>query len=287
MVGKLYVVWSEEIKDFVVLFFMDGEIGYSFFLKYWDKIEFFCCFSDICEEFIKFVEKYKKIIKVVFFDKVIVLFVGMCDFEIQGDGRYLEEEINGFYKKLLYFVYFIFKNLDEEDIVIYDSKCIVLQCMFNDIYDFYEVMVKGKKKLMLGKWVSCKIFNGICNVIMLMFIVSNSIGGESNLKFNDMIIGLYQFMKVILFVFIYKFKNGFLFKVFISFNVLVLFVDKVIFRRVFVDVCFEVFDGWMIDEGIEKLIFRFGEFFFWYNKLEVVGYYFGFVYKDDKYFCFF
>lgn len=287
MAGKSYAVWSEEIKDFVASSPMDGETGYSFFLKYWDKIEFPRRPSDIREESIKLVEKYKKITKAVLPDKVIVLPAGMRDFEIQGDGRYSEEEINGFYKKLLYLAYSIPKNLDEEDIAIYDSKRIALQRTFNDIYDLYEAMVKGKKKLMLGKWASRKIFNGTRNVITSMSTASNSIGGESNLKFNDTIIGLYQFMKATLPVSIYKLKNGFLSKVFISPNAPALLVDKVTLRRVSVDVRPEVFDGWMTDEGIEKLISRFGESSLRHNKLEVAGHYLGLVYKDDKYFRFF
>lgn len=287
MAGKAYAVWNDEIKDFVASSPMDGETGYSFFLKYWDKIEFPRRPSDIREESIKLVEKYKKNTKAVLPDKVIVLPAGMRDFEIQGDGRYSEEEINGFYKKLLYLAYSIPKNLGEDDIAIYDSKRVALQRTFNDIYDLFEAMVKGKKKLMLGKWASRKIFNGTRNVITSMSTASNSIGGESNLKFNDTIIGLYQFMKATLPVSIFKLKSGFLSKVFISPNSPAMLVNKLTLRREAVDIRPEVFDGWMTDEGIEKLISRFGESSLRHNKLEVAGHYLGLVYKDDKHFKFF
>lgn len=284
--GKAYAVWNPELKDFVAASPMDGETGYSFFLKYWDKIEFPRRPSDIREESIKLIEKYRKVEKAVLPDKVIVLPAGMRDFEIQGDGRYAEEEVNGFYKKLLQLASRIPRTLDPEDIKIYDSTRNALQHTFNDIYDLYESMIKGKKKLMLGKWASRKIFNGTRNVITSMSTTSDTISGDGNLKFNDTIIGLYQFMKATLPVTVFKLKSGFLSKVFIAPNAPAILVDKATLKRSVVDIRPEVFDGWMTDEGLEKLISRFGESSLRHSQLEVAGHFLGLVYKDDKYFKF-
>lgn len=282
--GKAYAVWNDELKDFVSSTPMDGETGYAFFMKYWDKIEHQRRPSAIRDEYIKLIEKYKTEFKAVCPDKIIVLPAGMRDFEIQGDGRYSEEEVNGLYKKLLAQSGTIPRNIDPEDIVIYNSTRMALQRTFNEIYDLFESMIKGKKKLMMGKWAGRKIFNGTRNVITSMSVTTDTIGDAGNLKFNDTIIGLYQFMKATLPVSKYKLKTGFLSKVFTGPNTPALLVNKKTLKSEMVDVKPEIFDSWMTDEGLERVISRYGEESLRRMVLEVHGHYIGLVYKDQGFF---
>ena len=287
MSGKVYAIWNNELKDFETSNPMDGETGFDFFIKYWDKIEFPKRPSDLRNEYIKLIEKYKSKKSAALPSKVVVLPAGMRDFEIQGDGRYSEEEVNGLYKKLLGLASTIPNNISDADIKIYNSTRMTMQRTFNEIYELFESMVKGKKKLMLGKWASRKIFNTTRNVITSMHVTTDEIRAPGALKFNDTIIGLYQFLKATLPISKFKLKNGFLSTVFTGPNNPAVLVDKNNFKRKLVDIKPEVFDYWMTDEGLEKVISNFGEASLRHRPIEVNGHYLGLVYKDDKYFKFF
>ena len=89
--GKLFAVWDDEIKDFVKSTPMDGETGFEFFMRHWTEIEFQRRPSDIREENIKLVEKYRKELSASTPSKVVVLPAGLRDFEVKGDCRYSEE----------------------------------------------------------------------------------------------------------------------------------------------------------------------------------------------------
>lgn len=287
MSGKVYAVWNNELKDFETSNPMDGETGFDFFIKYWDKIEFPKRPSDLRNEYIKLIEKYKSKKSAALPSKVVVLPAGMRDFEIQGDGRYSEEEVNGLYKKLIGLASTVPNNISDADIKIYNSTRMTMQRTFNEIYELFESMVKGKKKLMLGKWASRKIFNTTRNVITSMHVTTDEIRAPGALKFNDTIIGLYQFLKATLPISKFKLKNGFLSTVFTGPNNPAVLVDKNNFKRKLVDIKPEVFDYWMTDEGLEKVISNFGEASLRHRPIEVNGHYLGLVYKDDKYFKFF
>lgn len=282
--GKAYAIWNDEVKDFEVSNPMDGETGFEFFVKYWDKIEFPRRPSDIRDEHIKLIEKFKKQGNAALPTKVIVLPAGMRDFEIQGDGRFSEEEVNAMYRKLLGLASTIPKNVEKEDYQIYNSTRMALQRTFNEIYELFEAMIKGKKKLMLGKWASRKVFNSTRNVITSMHVAAEEIGGKGSLKFNDTVIGLYQFLKATLPISIFKLKNGFLSNVFTGPNNPAILVDKLTLRRKLVNIRPDVFDSWMTDEGLEKVISNYSEGSIRHKVLEVSGNYVALIYKDDKYF---
>lgn len=280
--GKTYAVWDESISDFTASTPMDGDTGYEFFTRHWKKIVFQRRPSDMREEYIKLIEKYKADEAAVMPNKIVVIPAGLRDFEIQGDGRYSEEEVNGFYKKLMSLSSTIPNKIDAEDVQIYNSTRMALQRTFNDIYDLFESMVKGKKKLMMGKWASRKVFNGTRNVITSMSVSTNKIRDPGNLQFNDTIIGLYQFMKATLPVSVFKLRNGFLSQVFTgNAQVPARLVDKNTLHVKQVDVRPEIFDTWMTDEGIERVITRYGEESLRRQVLEIQGYYMGLVYKDE------
>ena len=60
MTGTVYAVWSDEEKDFVKATNLTGETGYQFFLNHWEKIVFVKNNSDLRNESIDNILKYKK-----------------------------------------------------------------------------------------------------------------------------------------------------------------------------------------------------------------------------------
>lgn len=279
LAGKTYAVWDTNINDFVKASALDGSTGYAFFMEHWRDIVFERRPSDIREELISLVQKFKDRPTTATPSKIIVSPAGYRDFQIQGDGRYSEEEVNTFYKKLLSLASTIPNVIDEETIAIYNSKRVALQKTFNDIYDLYESMIKGKKKLMMGKWASRKIYNGTRNVITSMSVSANELHSPGNLGFNDTVIGVYQFLKATLPVSKYNLRNGFLSKVFVGINSPAVLVNKETLKPELVDIRPEIYDGWMSEEGIERIINLYGEESLRHQELEISGRWVGLVYK--------
>lgn len=277
--GKAYARWDSGINDFVAASPMDGETGYGFFIEHWEKIQHEQRPSDMRSENIALLEKYKKNKDALLPKRIVVLPAGLRDFEIQDNGKYAEEEVNGLYKRLMALASTIPKTLDPDDAYIYNATRVALQRTFNEIYELFESMIKGKKKLIQGKWASRKIYNGTRNVITSMSTTCTTIGDESNLGINDTIIGMYQFLKAVLPISKYLLRNGFLSKVFTGPSAPALLVDKLTLEQKTVNVKPEIYDSWMTDEGIEKVISLYGEESLRHKAIEINGHYLGLVYK--------
>lgn len=281
MAGKQYVIWDDEINDFVKSNAAEGYTGFSYFVEHWKKIEFEKRPSDIRAENIKLIEKYRNDEDSATPNRIVVVPAGVRDFQIQGDGRYSEEEVNTFYKKILSQSSSIPAEIKPEDMALYNGTRMVLQRNFNAIYDLYESMVKGKKKLILGKWASRKVYNGVRNVITSMPISTEEFHAKGNVSFNDTIVGVYQFLKGCLPVCKYQIRNGFLSKVFVGPNAPAMLVNKETLRSEFVQISPELYDKWMTDEGIEGMINQYAEKSLRHKELEVSNHYVALIYKGD------
>lgn len=274
--GKSYAIWNDEIKDFDKSTPMDGNTGFEFFMQHWNKIEFEARPSISREQNITLINKFKDRATL---DKVVVLPAGLRDFEITGDGRQSEDEINGFYKKLLSLSNSISEAALKNNIEMLNNIRLSLQTTFNDIYDYIENMIEGKKKLLMGKWASRKVFNTTRNVITSVKIDSNELNSRGNVGFNDTVVGLYQYIKATMPVSRYNLKNGFLSKVFFAPGAEVALVNKETLRREMVRIKPQYYDAWMTDEGLEKVMTSFKESAIRHKPLEINGYYLGLIYK--------
>lgn len=274
--SKSYATWDDEIKDFVKSDQLEGQTGFHFFTTHWKDIVFEEKPSDSRHINIELIKKFKER---AMLDKVIVLPAGLRDIQIEEDGRVSEDEINTFYRKIISLSNSIPPSAVENSIEMLDGVRLGLQRNFNLIYDLIENMIKGKKKLMMGKWASRKIFNGTRNVITSMPISSNTLNSPGNIGFNDTMVGLYQYMKAALPITKFNLKNGFLNKVFVGPNAPVYLIDKKSLKKVSVNLKPQHYDSWMTDEGVEKIITLFGEESLRHKQLEIEGYYVGLIYK--------
>lgn len=282
--GKSYAVWDEELKDFVKSNQLNGETGFEFFVSHWKDIKFEMRASDLRTKNIELIDKYKDI---ALTDKVIVMPAGYRDIEIEDDGRVSVNEINTLYKKLLQISNTITENAVKDSIEMLNGARYSMQNTFNQIYEMIEAMIKGKKKLMMGKWASRKIFNGTRNVITSADIRSDELNAPNNVGFNDTVCGLFQYIKATLPLTIAKLRNGFLSNVFVSPQSPAYLTNKTTLKKEEVKVSSDTFDKWMSDEGLEKVVNLYSEESIRHNYLEVDGHYIGLVYKGEGVFKFF
>lgn len=273
--GKGYAIWDKEAKDFIKSTPMEGETGYSFFLEHYTELVFETRASPLRQFNIKLVEKYRK---EPLIDKLIILPAGLRDYEYDEDGKPSEGEINKPYKRMISLAAMIdpiaLKNNPESmDVVRFQ-----MQETFIEIYDYFRGMMEGKGKMILGKWASRKIFNSTRNVATALIQKVDSLDSPRLLNPNQTVIGLYQFLKSALPIVFFDIRNGFLSQVFQGPNSPAVLVDKKTLKPKWVDVASYVYDEWMTNEGLQKVINRFGEEELRHAVLELPEGYFGLLY---------
>lgn len=280
--GVSFAVWNNKTKDFDKSNALEGHTGFEFFRQHWKDIEFEKRPSDSREQNILLIEKYKEKAMI---NKIIVMPAGLRDFEIEPSGKQSEDEVNNLYRKLLSLSNSITKEAVENNPTILNTFSYSLQSTYNQIYDLLEDSIQGKKKLMMGKWASRKIFNGTRNVITAVNINSKDLDSKGNIDFNSTVVGIYQFMKASLPVTIHNLRNGFLSKVFINPSAPVNLINKDTLLRESITVNARYHDAWMSDEGLEKIITSFNEITVRHKAIEIDGKYIGLIYKgpDNTY----
>ena len=278
--GKVFVKWDDEIKDFVRVSPLDGETGFSYFLSKWKDIEFEKRPSITRGQNIQLIEKYKNN---VLLSKIIVMPAALRDIEYNDNGTMSQDEINTSYRKLISLSNSIPSKIIEGSEGSLDGIRVLLQSTVNDIYDQIEKLVEGKKKLFMDKFAARRIFNGTRNVATAMDTTSPEINSPAAVKFNDTVVGLYQYLKTILPVARFSIRSGFLSKVFLSVNSPAVLVNKDTLKKELTLLKPEYYDMWMTDEGIEKIIASFTETSIRHKPVEINGKYLGLIYKGkDK-----
>lgn len=282
--GADYAVFDDEVGDFVRSDVVNGKTGYQFFVSNWKRIKWQDTQSVTREHNVKLVEKYKE---QCMLDHVVVSPAGFRDMEILADGRPQEGEVNTLYRKLLMISNTISDASIKHNPEVINTTRFNLQKTFNAIYVMYEDMIAGRRKLIQNRWTSRRIFNGTRNVITAADTSVEYLGAPGAMSFNDTGVGLYQTLKAILPVTKYLVRNGFLSSVFTAVDQPAHLINKKTLKREEVSVKPFVYDRWMTDEGIEKVISSFAHEDNRHKYVEIDGRYLGLIYKGpDKTFRF-
>lgn len=276
MSGKGYAIWDDKVKDFIKSSPAEGDTGYSYFLKHFKEIEFEERDSDKRSFNIRLIKKYRDN---CLMSKLIVMPAGLRDYEVDQHGKPTEDEINSYYRGVFSYANLITPaaikmNPESVDLTRYN-----IQLKVNTIYEYIKGMLEGKKKLILGKWASRRIYNGTRNVITSLNNSPDRLDFNKMVRTNQTVVGLYQYMKSILPLAIYKLRNGFLASVFKGAGEPLFLVNKKTFKKELVHVNSTYYDDWMTEEGLTKIIERFGEEDLRHTTLKIGDYYLGLIYK--------
>lgn len=279
--GSSYAVWNEETNDFVKSNFMEGDTGYAFFMEHLPKIAFVKNNSVSRSFNIDLVKKY---MDQCFLKRYIVIPAGIRDFEYDKEGKPSEDEINTLYRKVLAVSNMVPGSVNPDFINTLDGIRYNLQLAVNNVYDYLKNLVEGKRKLTLGKWASRNVYNGTRNVITGMAVNVSHPNDPRSVKDNETVVGLYQFMKSVLPVSIFNLRNGFLSNVFPGPDVPAVLTNPKTLHKEQITVPSELFDNWMSEEGVEKILTQFSVEDLRHTVIKHEGYYFGLIYNDGKYF---
>lgn len=275
MSGSTWAIWDEDKKDFFKSKPTEGaRTGYAFFVEHWRDIVFEQTNSSQRRQYIELVTKNKDIAMSRY---VIVMPAGLRDMEIDEFGRKSEDEINKPYRSMLAMSNIIVESSLETNPEVINKIRYDMQMKFCQIYDHIESMIRGKKKLFLGKVATRRIFNGTRNVITSMNTAVPVLGKKGAPTFNSTIIGLYQYLQATLIVSATQTRN-FLSKMFPDINAPAQLVDRKTLKKREVFLHARYYDKWTTIEGIEKVISSYREEAIRNNPIIIDGYYLGLLY---------
>lgn len=293
--GKAYAIWDEKEKDFVASDILNGESGYHFFMQHWQDIVFKETAvktipedqgGDVKPSISGGVKRNMKILLVelakkrglALTTKVLVIPAGLRDLEVGDDGRMRQGEINDKYRALLSASNTISTSSDFNTPILNVTR-ISLQNAFNDIYDYFKELLKGKNGLIQRKWGSRNIMNGTRNVITSMENTTPYLGALNSPKINSTVYGLYQTIKGTLPISQHLIMNGWLTNVFPQGSNKAQLVNPKTLHREEVNISADVTDKWTTSAGIEKVIHNYVELTRRLKPLMIKGYYIGLVYR--------
>jgi hypothetical protein len=276
MSSKEFAIWDEEKKDFIKSNALDGQTGYDFFIQHCDNIVHEERPSTDRQENISLINKYKDY---HLYDKIIVLPAAYRDIEVDDTGRESSDEINSLYYKMIAISNTINIHTVRISPEAYNTQRMSLQRAFNEIYEYLANLIRGKNNLFMGKWASRKIFNGTRNVITSMNIAQTELGAPDSVDYNDTLVGLYQTLKGILPVTLYRLKTGFLSEVFPSINTPAILTNKTTLKSERVTLKSVIYDKWMTNEGLESLISSYKEPSIRHDYIKVNDHYLGLIYR--------
>lgn len=252
--GNKYARFDEEEKDFVETDPSEGETGFSFFVRHWEKIDFKRSKSASRNDRVDLIEQYQRIALSRY---VVVLPAGLRDMEVGTDGRPVSDESNDFYRKLISISNTIPDAALRGDLAILDTVRLRAQTTFNQLYDYFEDMIKGKKKLFMGKFASRNVQNSTRNVISSMIPQAADLDDEKTLGPNNSMSGIYQTCVMLRPVIYHRLLNGILSNAFIDPSVPVRLINKDTLQQEDVSIDSEDYDEWTTTEGLDKVLYFF------------------------------
>lgn len=191
--GKTLVKFDSNLGDFVTD--TKGETGYTYFMKYLEKIKWENASDSTQREFrIELIKKYGN--KASMFSKWLVIPAGLRDYTIDDKGQPSEDGINNLYRKLLATAQML-KNtrLVDDGSNILDNIKLKIQKITVEIYEYIEKLMDGKGKFIQHRWANRSIAYGTRNVITSVPSPVTDLSDPNRPTANHTIIGIGQYIK--------------------------------------------------------------------------------------------
>lgn len=280
--GKVYAEWDEVEKDFIKSNIIDGETGYSFFMKHYGKMQPKKNKSFLRDQRIAIFNDNKD---VVLSNKVLVIPAGLRDIDFTPNGVPVEQEVNDLYRKLIFRSRSVLVNDSDLNDPVYDNNRWGIQDAYNTISEFFFSRIDGKTGIIRRKTSRRSIFMATRNVISSRKVsIENSQDNRTN-DINSTIVGLYQALHAFNLVAIHALKNGFLADVFTPGIDMAKLVDKRTKRSVYVEVNGGIVDKFTSPDGLNTLFNGFANPNLRNRIIMVGGSYLGLVFDDGKEVC--
>ena len=257
--GKQTAIFDKKIKEFVKSNDAQAQTGYTFFLSHVEELKFERNESDkrnfLIEVFEKAIKEKKHLMRYA-----LVLPAGMRDYMVDQNGKPQEDEINTFYRKLLVQSNIIDPISAKKAPQLYDNSYVGLQNVTVELFDYIKSLMEGKNKLVLGKWLSRKIFNSTRNVLSSNVETADNIHDKMRLGFNECMAGLHQFTRAAMPKSTYEIKNKYIKGIFPDNSTSAFLTNVKTWKReeVLNTHIQKEYDQWTSADGLEKVVASLG-----------------------------
>lgn len=254
MSGQAYAVFDPITKNFerVVGDPMEVEgadTGYSFFCRHFNELSFATTESSKRDERIEVIEQYRDR---ALFSQYLVEPAGLRDIANDSSGRLVQDDVNGLYKSLILYARSIPKGSQS---TLYDPVRWQIQSKAQEIYEYIENFLDGKRGFIQGSFARRKVAMGTRNVITAATFFASSPEDPQLLKADDVQVGVYQTIKGLQPFTKYTYKALFGDAIFKRDAVSqVALSDIKTGKLIYTSISPTVRDMWTSSEGIEKMI---------------------------------
>lgn len=277
--GKVYAVWDKELSDFVKSDIVDGKTGYSFFMSKFNDLLFASNDSTIRDLRIKFLYKYNQSCMYRF---MLVMPAGLRDIQINENKRPEEDEINPLYRKVIRAVNTINEHIGLKNDPVLDTVRWNLQSTFNDIYQYIESILEGKKGFILGKFASRKIHGSTRNVLTAYDPAAKELNAQEAVTINDTVCGLHQYLKGTTELSIYNIRTGPMERVIFNLPSSIYLIDPKTLKQVQLTPSKKAVELWGTEAGLEEVINNFDKQNLRHKPLMIDDHYAALMYRDKK-----
>ena len=288
--GTTLAVFDPKKKEFVKSNAPEAQTGYNFFLQNVLNLRFEKNQSEKRSFLIDLFERSKKE-DTVFLRYMLVLPAGLRDYSVDANGKPQEDEVNTFYRKMLFQSNIIDSSAVKKAPEVYDGVAIGLQRLALDLFNYFQSLLDGKNKLILGKWLTRKIFNSTRNVASNAIEKSQNINDHLRLGYNECFVGLHQFLRGVVPKSTYEIKTKYIKDIFIENSTHAFLTNaKTLKREEVLSIHIQKdYDFWTSADGIEKVIANMANLDIRHLPVQLNKgkHYLGLVYKDSKVFKFF
>lgn len=288
--GKVTAIFDKKIKDFVKSTDENSNTGYQFFIEHLPLLKLEKNNSDkrnfnidiinnsIKEE--KYLMKY-----------LLVMPAGLRDYFVDQSGKPNEDEINTFYRKIVSQCSIIDPISGKKAPEVYNNLRSGIQNSLQDLSEYIISLLEGKNKLILGKWLTRKIFNSTRNVASNFIENVSTIDSPNRINYNEAIVGLHQYLRALVPKSIYEIKNKYIVNIFKE-NTNSAFItnSKTLLKEEVLNSHIQKeYDLWTTSEGLLQVIASLNNQHI--RDLPIIlnkgKHYLGLIYKDEKYIKFF
>ncbi len=276
LMGKSFAVFNPDTKDFEKSTILLGETGYDFFCKHLPQLKFEERDATSRKQGLKLLAKYKSN---YFITKLLVLPAGLRDYFVDETGKPGEDEINEFYRKIMKTSFSLETIVVDGNLEYLDGIRSNLQSQIQLLYEHLIGMLKGKKGAIQSHWTTRRIINSTRNVITSHIPAVTELGGVRSVNSNQVIVGLYQFLRAAIPLAIKEVRERFSQRIFIAQNAPAALINKKTLKREQVQDDSYYYDNWLTYDSLEKIFANFGDQSIRHRVLEIEGYYMGLIYR--------
>ena len=254
MSGATYAVFDPVTKNFKrvhgdPLDTPGADTGYSFFVRHFYDLAFSITDSSKRDERIEVIEQYKEH---GLFVRYLVEPAGLRDIANDSSGRLVQDDINKLYTSLLLYSRSIPKGSQS---VLYDPARWQIQSKAQEIYEYIENFLNGKRGFIQGSFARRKVAMGTRNVITASPSMAASPEDPQFLKADDIQVGVYQVSKGLQPYFKHAYNALFVTPIFkTEATSQTALSDPKTGKLVYTSISPSVRDAWTSSEGIDKLI---------------------------------